>query len=312
MIHMRHLRWLPALLALCIAPAAASGQAGAKPAKTASVNNADATFIGDEDCLACHDKYKAGLDKSLHGKSIDARTPAAARSCQTCHGPGSKHVEDPEKNGMINFNTLSASKASAVCVTCHATGEHTLFAGSKHELRNVSCVTCHSVHAPKGEQLLKAETQVKLCATCHRNIVNKVYRFNHMPVREGKMACASCHNVHGSANVKMLKAGTTVDESCASCHAEKRGPFLWEHAPVANACVTCHDPHGSSNDRMLVAKVPFVCQRCHVTSRHPPTVYNPFQTNTTSNANKFTGRGCMICHSQVHGSNSPNGKAFLR
>ena len=48
---------------------------------------------------------------------------------------------------------------------------------------------------------------------------------------------------------------------------------LWEHAPVSESCATCHDPHGSNNDRMLVSKQPFLCQRCHVTSRHPPTVY---------------------------------------
>jgi DmsE family decaheme c-type cytochrome len=168
------------------------------------------------------------------------------------------------------------------------------------------------VHNPKGEKQLKAETQPKLCATCHQQIVNKLNRFNHMPVREDKMACSSCHNTHGSSNVKMLKTGTTVDQACTSCHAEKRGPHLWEHAPVANACVTCHDPHGSSNERMLVAKVPFLCQRCHVTSRHPPTVYDGFIFKTSSNGNKVTGRGCVICHSQIHGSNSPNGKAFLR
>ena len=108
-----------------------------------------------------------------------------------------------------------------------------------------------------------------------------------MPVREGAMTCSSCHNPHGSANVRLLKIGTTIDESCASCHAEKRGPYLWEHAPVANACVTCHDPHGSNNERMLVAKLPFLCQRCHVTSRHPPTVYDGFVLNNSTNANKI-------------------------
>jgi DmsE family decaheme c-type cytochrome len=110
----------------------------------------------------------------------------------------------------------------------------------------------------------------------------------------------------------MLRTGTTVDESCVSCHTEKRGPYLWEHAPVANSCVTCHDPHGSSNDRMLVAKPPYLCQRCHVTSRHPPTIYDGFVQANSSNANKITGRACVNCHQQLHGSNSPNGKAFLR
>jgi len=128
----------------------------------------------------------------------------------------------------------------------------------------------------------------------------------------GTQACASCHNVHGSTNVKLLKVGTTVDESCTSCHADKRGPYLWEHAPVSESCVTCHDPHGSNNDRMLVSKVPFLCQRCHVTSRHPPTVYEGFLLQNSQNANKIFTRGCVACHQMVHGSNSPSGKTLLR
>ena len=102
------------------------------------------------------------------------------------------------------------------------------------------------------------------------------------------MTCSSCHNVHGSINVKLLRAGTTVDQSCTSCHTEKRGPFLWEHAPVVDSCTTCHDSHGSNNDRMLVAKLPFLCQRCHVTSRHPPTVYEGFTLMTRRTPTRST------------------------
>ncbi len=275
-------------------------------------STAGSIYVGKDSCVTCHEPQKAGYENSLHHKAADPRSPEALKSCETCHGPGSKHAEDPATNKLRKFSTLSADETTAVCATCHTSGEHALWAGSKHEARGVSCTTCHSVHNPKGEKQLKAETQPKLCATCHQQIVNKLSRFNHMPVREDKMACSSCHNTHGSANVKMLKTGTTVDQACTSCHAEKRGPYLWEHAPVANACVTCHDPHGSNNERMLVSKVPFLCQRCHVTSRHPPTVYDGFVFKNSSNGNKITGRGCVVCHSQIHGSNSPNGKAFLR
>lgn len=277
----------------------------------APASAAGATYVGDEECGTCHKPEKANFDKTLHSKTVDSRTPAAVRSCETCHGPGSKHVEDPD-NPVRNFRTVSADEASAVCTTCHVSSEHALWAGSKHEARKVACVTCHSVHDSKGPKLMKEATQANLCADCHRNIVNKLNRFNHMPVREDKMVCSSCHNTHGSPNVKMLRTGTTVDEACTSCHAEKRGPYLWEHAPVANSCVTCHDPHGSSNERLLVAKLPFLCQRCHVTSRHPPTVYNAFTLRTSSSANRLAGRGCVNCHSQIHGSNSPNGKFFQR
>jgi predicted CXXCH cytochrome family protein len=88
--------------------------------------------------------------------------------------------------------------------------------------------------------------------------------------------------------------------------------MLWEHAPVADNCVNCHDPHGSNNDRMLQAKQPYLCQRCHVTARHPPTIYEGTLLRNSTNANKIFGRSCVSCHQLVHGSNAPSGKAFLR
>lgn len=296
-----------------LAGAVASAPAGAqqnKQAPKASAAAEGATYVGMETCLGCHEN-KAG-DKTLHNKAVDPRTPAGSKGCESCHGPGSKHADDPEKVKPIQFDKVSALQASAQCTGCHTTGQHTFWTGSKHESRRVSCVSCHSVHSPKGEKQLKAESQTELCATCHQATVNKVTRFNHMPVREDKLACASCHNVHGSDNVKLLRAGTNVVEACTSCHQEKRGPVLFEHSPVTGSCTTCHDAHGSSNDRMLVAKLPFLCQRCHVSSRHPAAIHDSFEMNNSYNGNKTTGRACMNCHQQIHGSNSPNGKAFIR
>jgi hypothetical protein len=63
---------------------------------------------------------------------------------------------------------------------------------------------------------------------------------------------------------------------------------------------------------MLVSKLPFLCQRCHVTSRHPATVYEGFLLQNSPNANKIYARSCTFCHQQVHGSNAPSGKFLLR
>ena len=134
-----------------------------------------------------------------------------------------------------------------------------------------------------------------------------------MPVREGKIALLVVPQRPRLVE-RQAAQGRHDDrrELHVSCHAEKRGPFLWEHAPVAESCTTCHDPHGSNNERMLVAKPPFLCQRCHVTSRHPPTVYEGFVLQNSSNANKIFARSCVVCHQQIHGSNAPSGKALLR
>jgi DmsE family decaheme c-type cytochrome len=269
-----------------------------------------AGYAGEATCLTCHEdqSYRG----TAHARSFNERTPAATRGCESCHGPGQKHAESGDPALIRSFRTMAASEASETCTTCHNRASHALWDGSQHDQRNISCATCHSVHSPKGQPQLVARNQTALCSTCHRSVTNKQYRFNHMPLREGVLTCSSCHNVHGSTNVRLLRAGTTIDESCTSCHAEKRGPYLWEHAPVTESCVTCHEPHGSNNDRMLVSKQPFLCQRCHVTSRHPPTVYDGYLLQNSQNANKIFGRACTTCHQLVHGSNAPSGKALLR
>jgi DmsE family decaheme c-type cytochrome len=291
-------------------PAVVAAPQPAQQQTPAQAPPAAGEYAGEATCLTCHDdRSYAG---TAHSHSFNERTPAANMGCESCHGPGKAHAESGDVSLIRRFTGLAPADANEACATCHNRSTHALWDGSQHDQRNLSCTTCHSAHAPQGQPLLRASNEMTLCASCHRPITNRQHRFNHMPVREGAMTCSSCHNVHGSQNVRLLRAGTNVDESCTSCHADKRGPYLWEHAPVAEACTTCHDPHGSNNDRMLVSKQPFLCQRCHVTSRHPTTPYEGYQLNNSQNANKIFTRGCTNCHQQVHGSNAPAGAFLLR
>jgi DmsE family decaheme c-type cytochrome len=270
-------------------------------------------FVGDDTCVACHEDVGKKLSSSLHGKSAHPRTPAAVanRACETCHGPGKEHAETGDTTKIRVFAELAPREASATCLTCHSRGNHALWRGSPHDVRNISCTTCHSVHDPRSPSgQLRTATVTQTCATCHKQEVAKLQRFGHMPVREGKLECTSCHNAHGTTNVRLLKTGNWISESCVSCHTEKRGPFLWDHAPVREACSTCHDPHGSNQERMLVARPPMLCQRCHIGTKHPSTIYD--QTQLDKGSNRLIGRSCVNCHAQIHGSNSPAGHAFLR
>ena len=269
-------------------------------------------YVGEATCAGCHDKEGSSFHRTVHGQAQNPRTPEAAQGCESCHGPGQAHVDDPSKPGSIRrFSTMSPRDASDVCLACHSRSSQTQWKGSTHDARNLACTTCHSIHAPQSEKaLLKTAAILDTCFICHKTEVVKQQRIGHMPLREGKMTCSSCHNPHGTTNVRMLHPGNWINETCLSCHAEKRGPFLWDHAPVREGCNTCHDPHGSNNDWMLVAKLPMLCQRCHIGTRHPSTIYDANQLAARSN--RLIGRGCVNCHAQVHGSNSPAGNALLR
>jgi DmsE family decaheme c-type cytochrome len=284
------------------------------PSSQPQATTPPAGYAGTDTCVTCHEAQGKSITHSKHGQAKNPRTPAATLGCESCHGPGQAHVDDDAKGKIAKFKDMKPAEVSETCLSCHNRGTHAGWESSVHAARNVTCTTCHSAHSPKSMQAqLTKPTETQVCATCHRTQVAKTERaVAHMPVREGKMSCSSCHNPHGAiSNVKALKAGSSVAESCTSCHTEMRGPVLFEHAPVRENCATCHDPHGSSNDRMLVARMPMICQRCHIASKHPATLYDKDQI-TTNKSNRMFGRSCVNCHSQVHGSNHPSGQFFMR
>jgi DmsE family decaheme c-type cytochrome len=284
---------------------AAAPQAAAQPQAPAA-----ATVVGADTCLACHEDVD--ISGTIHGNAAHPRSPAAAQGCETCHGPGSLHVEDPLNPATIlRFDETAPRVANDACLSCHTQSPHTLWEGSAHDARNLACSTCHSVHDPVTVTAqLKAGTELELCESCHRTQVAKVKRVSHMPLSEGQMTCSSCHNPHGSTNVKQLRVGNWINESCLSCHTEKRGPFLFEHAAGRESCASCHDPHGSSNHAMLVARQPMLCQRCHIGTRHPSTIYD--NAAVLNGSNRIIGRSCVNCHQQIHGTNHPSGQSLTR
>jgi DmsE family decaheme c-type cytochrome len=290
----------------------ASVHAEPRPAVQASGRVPAAGYVGNDTCLACHFDMDRGVSTGPHGEAAHPRSPAATEGCESCHGAGERHVEDPTVPDSIRrFGRTAPREAGEACLSCHTTSSHALWEGSAHDARNLSCVSCHSMHDPRSPtSLLRTATEIETCQSCHRTQALKVKRVSHMPVSEGKLECSSCHDPHGSTNVKQLRVGNWLNESCVSCHTEKRGPFLFEHAAGRESCISCHDPHGSSNDRMLVARTPMLCQRCHIGTRHPSTIYDG--AAVASRSNRIIGRSCVNCHQQIHGSNHPSGQSLTR
>jgi len=282
-----------------------------------SQSQPQAQRVGAAACKDCHAEIFQQYATSAHGRAAtDSGRLPENMDCETCHGPGSLHVAANGETSDPGFKTIwnpakrPAGETNATCLTCHNGGEQFYWQSSAHNRKEFACVQCHSMHASKDvshTKLLKYENTSDLCASCHKSKHLNMYKSGHMPVREGSIDCASCHNPHGSANPRMLRANT-VNELCTSCHADKRGPMLWEHPPVRENCITCHEPHGANNDKVLTAKKPFLCQRCHVASGHPSTLYDLPDLQS----NRLLNRSCTNCHSQIHGSNNPSGRFFTR
>ncbi len=264
---------------------------------------------GADTCLMCHRKSAKVMElfDGVHGNADVKGSPMADLQCEACHGPLGSHNRGG-KEPMITFGSNSpvpAEKQNSVCMSCHNDDERMAWSGNHHDNADVSCANCHQVHTGH-DPIADRATEVAVCTSCHTQQKADMNKRSSHPLKWQQMVCSDCHNPHGTLADASLKQ-MSVNENCYSCHAEKRGPKLWEHAPVTEDCASCHNPHGSVNEAMLISKPPMLCQQCHASVGHTSNAV------FGGNPNAFNaGQSCMNCHSQVHGSNHPSGKLLQR
>jgi DmsE family decaheme c-type cytochrome len=284
--------------------------AAAAPKVTKAPAAAEAMIVGDKVCLTCHAGQAAAFSETLMGR-INKKTPGKF-ACENCHGPGSLHVKaggGRGVGGIISFRpndtSRTAEENNAICLGCHNKGDRTYWDGSTHETRNLQCSNCHTIMRNVSlKHNVKTAWEPETCFQCHKDRRAQLYRSSHMPIREGKMVCSDCHNPHGSVTEALLRENS-INDTCYKCHAEKRGPFLFEHLPVRENCDNCHDPHGSVNEYMLKLQRPRLCNECHTFDHGTAIAGGPLVV-------QGFGRSCNNCHTMVHGSNSPAGALLLR
>ncbi|WP_108944066.1 DmsE family decaheme c-type cytochrome [Shewanella halifaxensis] len=261
---------------------------------------------GADTCLQCHGRNQQvnAIFNSPHGSVDTADSPMTKLQCETCHGPKGKHRGKNE--AMISFGkqaNVSAELQSSVCLSCHQNSQRNEWHGSRHDFADVACSDCHQIHTAQ-DLLLTPEGEIETCRNCHSNQVADMNKRSAHPMAGlhagSDMRCTSCHDVHGSLTQSSLNE-FSLNDTCYRCHAEKRGPLLWEHAPVTENCIGCHSAHGSVNDAMLKRRAPQLCQSCHATDDHASRVYDGQSSSFVA------GQSCLNCHNQVHGSNHPSG-----
>jgi len=280
--------------------------------------------VGSQACADCHEELVQNFKSNVHGRIIPGETAIGETGCETCHGPGSIHVDSEEPSKIINPDKVDAVAASSICLRCHTGDEHQNWNGSEHALNDVSCVKCHKIHNNHNQALL-IKKEPDLCYSCHQDIKAKSYYPTHHPVKEGKMVCSDCHANHGSV-LNNLKTDERLNDLCLKCHTRYQGPFTFEHSPVVEDCTICHEPHGTVANNLLKQNEPFLCLQCHDLHFHtaiqsPNTAGMPYlNPNTdTSKTNQilektknvrttqiFMGTKCTTCHSAVHGSELPS------
>jgi DmsE family decaheme c-type cytochrome len=255
-----------------------------------------AKYVGSETCKGCHEAEGKSIESTPHFATEKSKklwgTPA--HGCESCHGPGSAHVEaGGDKTKIFTFEGVKAEQITKRCMACHgANPEQQQFIRSTHNENGITCTSCHSVHHSKQEHLL-VKQQTPLCFSCHAEQRADFQKPFHHRVEEGLIKCGDCHNPHGTLVGRQLRSTPDQDAVCFKCHGDKRGPFVFEHEPVkVEGCTACHFPHGSTNPRMLnTARTNSLCLQCHAA------------TAAIGHTQNTRLQQCIACHSNIHGSN---------
>ena len=232
-------------------------------------------------CATCHgDDLVKQFGATRHGRAHAFQAWGFTESCASCHGDGTAHMESADPSKIRNPGKLKPAEVAQTCLKCHGNQQERAFwSGSAHETSNLSCLSCHRVHHARApEKLLVKQTPNETCLACHTGLRKAQFqRSTHLfrdEWRNTRITCTDCHNPHGSQAPKMVK-GNSVNETCYTCHTEKRGPFLWQHSPVQENCMTCHAPHGSNNPSLLAVRITQLCQSCHMQSLHATVAGRP-------------------------------------
>ncbi len=180
----------------------------------------DATFVGNRACFDCHTNYVRVFPSSPHARvHLETAKLVGLTGCESCHGPGSKHVAAGGGRGRFIVNP---GKDPAACLECHLETAAQFHLPQRHPVieGKMNCVQCHDPHGldifkPAGGLWMARADES--CASCHREQTKPVV-FPHEGLREG---CTACHQPHGSVNAKML--AQPDGNLCLRCHAQVQG-----------------------------------------------------------------------------------------
>ncbi|MCA9140261.1 MAG: hypothetical protein KDB00_26000 [Planctomycetales bacterium] len=265
-------------------------------------------------CYQCHDSM-AQYEHLAHPHQMLGPNKF---SCETCHDP----------HGKVRQETRTD-----LCLECHQNAPTMAWHSSSHSMNGVACTDCHNPHpstfvseprsishtsVSRPPRMPMSVDEPNVCYKCHPKVYAESSMPSHHPIKEGKVTCSDCHDGHGQAEGNLKEP--TLNQLCYRCHADKQGPFAYEHAPVTQDCGICHSPHGTVANNLLNQPATFICLRCHSGHRVGPTsgahtFGNLPDVGNNAGMQKGFFSNCTECHAQIHGSDLPspnNPHALLR
>lgn len=248
-----------------------------------------------------HNNSAVGTSKTCDGchftgfMSSEKRVEPAI-ACESCHGPASKHIEDPKKNHLFKASNADPKRSTEVCLQCHMRNRD-----KRLEYTDIASIFGDVRDYPKGYEPGKPLAQYKLKAPFDGNETDEFYgngsgkknrtqgnEYVKSAMYKHGITCINCHNPHQLDNTAKKPLG---DESCMKCHS--MGSAIGPHQSSIEAhthhkanskgssCIECHMPktgkHTKESPKTVRThifgfitpqesekyKVPNACTSCH-------------------------------------------------
>ena len=188
-------------------------------------------------CMECHASYLRPLSDSPDTNRFDRGSLVPGISCETCHGPGAKHVAMESSRApasvkladtaILNPSHFSRERQVELCALCHN--------GIQRE--SLAPAFSYVPGQPLSQYFKPLDTAAVKHPDVHGNQVGLLERsrcFRDSPT----MTCSTCHNTH-----EPERAAASYSQKCLSCHRwQQCGESRRIGASIQARCIGCHMP----------------------------------------------------------------------